>query len=65
VVHVRVSCLRQVNGVNGEESPETLFSFDVCSSMRRGAANNSYKTVKAMELKFDMNVSTDSPDMKP
>jgi len=48
---------------------EILFSFHVrlrvCAHARSGPVNNSSKTVKATDFKFDMHVSRDSPDMTP
>jgi len=44
---------------------EILFSFDVCVCLCAAdrPVNNSSKTVKAMDLKFDKHVPSDSPDM--
>jgi len=58
--------LRQVNGVNGGG---TVFvrcmSVCVCVSVRSRPVNNSSKTVKATDFKFDVHVSRHSPNMTP
>jgi len=62
--------LRQVNEVNDGDNA-FVRCVSVCLSVRSGRSMgvklnaNSSKTVKATDLKFDKNVSRDSPDMTP
>jgi len=55
---------RQVNGVNGGN---TVFvrcvSVCVCVCAQWTGQSDQFKTVKATDFKFDVYVSTDSPDM--
>jgi len=56
--------VHQVNGVNGGD---TVFvrCVSVCVCVCSGLVNNSSKTVKATDFKFDKHVPRDSPDMTP
>ena len=54
--------LCQVNGVNGGDTVFVLcVSVHVCAQ-RTGPVNNSSKTVKTTDFKFDAHISRDSPD---
>jgi len=44
---------------------DILFSFNVSVCVHSGSVNNSSKTVKPMDFKFDKHVSRDSLDMNP
>jgi len=50
--------------VNGGD---TVFArcVSVCVCVRSGPVNNSSKTVKTTDFKFDVHVFGDSPDMTP
>ena len=64
-----VHYLRQVNEVNGGDNALVrcvCLSVCVCAAAGQWELNaNSSKTVKATDVKFDIHVPRDSPDMTP
>ena len=52
-----------MNRVNGGDT--VLRSMCVCARAQRTSQSDQFKMVKTTDLKFDMHVSRDSPDMTP